>query len=321
MITRRRFIRNSGFFSLAALAGTPSLFASNFKIESLGIQLFSVPKMMSEDFSGALDMLSKIGYRELELYGPYTFSAESAKTRWKGLVPRLGFSGSGYFGMSQSEFHDAVRSRGFRIPSMHTDLDTLENHMGPLAEAANALGAGYVVLPGIPPDRRASMEDYKSMADAFNDIGKEAEKYGIRFAYHNHGYGLSPVDGQLPLEVLLDRTGERVFLEMDLFWTTAGGVDPVNLLKKYSGRYKMLHVKDMSKQARFSGDGGDPGQWMELFPLMCSAGEGVLDLPNILSVAREQGAEHFFVEQDMVADPAVALNKSFDNLQVILGGK
>lgn len=315
---RRRFIRNSSLFSLATLAGAPALFASAMKVERLGIQLFSLPRMLSENFSGALEMLAKMGYKELELYGPYTFSAESAQVRWKGLTPRLGFSGSGYFGMAQDEFHDAIRSHGFSIPSMHTDLDTLENHMGPLAEAANALGARYVVLPAIPPERRTSMEDYKAMADAFNILGSEAEKHGIRFAYHNHGYGLSPVNGELPLELLLDRTGDKVFLEMDLFWTTAGGADPVALLNKYSGRYKMLHIKDMTEQARFSGDGGDPGQWMELFPLMCSAGEGVLDLPKILAAAQENGAAHFFVEQDMVADPAVALDKSFENLQEIL---
>ncbi|HBK88965.1 MAG TPA: xylose isomerase, partial [Cytophagales bacterium] len=105
--------------------------------------------------------------------------------------------------------------------------------------------------------------------------------------------------------------------EMDLFWTTAGGADPIELFTKYPGRYHMMHVKDMKKKARFSGDGGDPNQWIELFPYMTSAGEGVLDLKAILTKAKASGVKHFFVEQDMVADPDVSLKKSIDYLKTL----
>jgi hypothetical protein len=62
----------------------------------------------------------------------------------------------------------------------------------------------------------------------------------------------------------------------------------------------------------FSGDGGDPKQWIELFPYMTSAGSGVLNLKLILEVATAVGVEHFIVEQDMVANPEIALKKSYD---------
>jgi hypothetical protein len=65
----------------------------------------------------------------------------------------------------------------------------------------------------------------------------------------------------------------------------------------------------MSKQVRFSGDGGDPKQWIELFPYMTSAGSGVLDLKTILTHAKKSGMEHFIVEQDRV-DDANTLSKS-----------
>jgi sugar phosphate isomerase/epimerase len=75
-----------------------------------------------------------------------------------------------------------------------------------------------------------------------------------------------------------------------------------------------LHLKDMKELKHFSGDGGDPSQWIELFPYMTSVGDGVLDIQGIVSQARQAGVEHFIVEQDMVANPEVALRRSADFL-------
>ncbi len=140
----------------------------------------------------------------------------------------------------------------------------------------------------------------------------------MKFAYHNHGYGLKEMNGKIPLELILDGTEPSlVFFEMDLYWTTAGGADPVAYLEKYKNRYHLMHVKDMSKKMQFSGDGGNSAQWIELFPYMTTAGNGVIDLKIILPKAKESGVKHFIVEQDMVADPEVALKKSFDYLELL----
>jgi sugar phosphate isomerase/epimerase len=102
-----------------------------------------------------------------------------------------------------------------------------------------------------------------------------------------------------------------VAMEMDVFWTVAGGADPVELLDTYRGRYRSIHVKDMKQRVRFTRDGGDASQWMELFPYMTDAGSGVLDLLTILSRAKRSGVEHFLVEQDLAANPAESLRKSY----------
>jgi 3-oxoacid CoA-transferase A subunit len=196
-------------------------------------------------------------------------------------------------------------------PSMHSDLETLQSRMDNLGEAAAALGTEFVTLPAIPGENRKTLDDYKKMADTFNKIGEAAKKAGIKFAYHNHGYGLKEMDGQIPLKLILDGTDPSlVFFEMDLYWTTAGGADPVAYLESFKNRYRLMHVKDMSKKVQFSGDGGSPEQWIELFPYMTTAGSGVIDLKTILPKAKENGVQHFIVEQDMVAQPEVNLKKS-----------
>lgn len=297
------------------LLSSNALFAGKQLIKKIGIQFFSLPKMLETDTEAAFAMLSQMGYSEMEMYGPYSFSAQAAQESWKAVTPSLGFSGSGYFGHSIEEIKAMLKKHRLTAPSMHTDLESLQTKMKEMAEAAHTLGHEYVVLPAIPDEKRKTLDDYKRMADAFNAIGASAKSEGIKFAYHNHGYGLSEMQGQIPLYIILDNTDpSTVFLEMDLYWTTAGGADPVALLEKYKNRYRLMHVKDMKEKVRFSGDGGDPGQWIALFPYMTTAGDGVLDLPNILTTAKTNGVQHFIVEQDMVANPQEALKKSHDYL-------
>ncbi|MGI9546275.1 MAG: sugar phosphate isomerase/epimerase family protein [Flavobacteriaceae bacterium] len=321
---RRRFLRSTG--TLAAASVLPQMEVLGWLgtknkpllLKDIGLQLFSVPLLMEKDFTQGIGMLAEMGFRKLELYGPYTFSASSAKERWKSLAPRLGFSGSGFYGHSVTDLKSIIDQHGMSIPALHTDLETLENHMEDLAKASETLNFDYVILPALPAENRKNMDDYKRTADLFNAIGRRASELGIKFAYHNHGYGLNETEGQIPLQYLIEHTEKDwVYFEMDLFWTTAGGADPLDYLSKYPGRYKLMHVKDMTEQRRFSGDGGDPSQWMELFPVMCSAGDGVLDLEAIIPAAIESGVKHFIVEQDMVKQPEIALQKSIDYLSSI----
>jgi sugar phosphate isomerase/epimerase len=317
MTTRREFLKNTSLLATAAAVTPFANIVAELKQENkLGIQLFSIPKMLSEDYIGGIKMLQSLGFKELELFGPFPFSAEKAKKSWEGAGKMLGFSGSGYFGRTAKDVKKILDDHGMTSPGTHTDLETLETNMGALGEAAHILGHKYVTLPAIPDDRRKTLDDYKRIAEAFNKIGESAKKQGIKFGYHNHGYGIKPMNGQIPLQIILDNTDPNlVFFEMDIFWTTAGGADPIEYLTKYSNRYKMLHLKDMKEKKQFAGDGGGMNDWIPMFGLMASAGDGVLDLQGIVKKAKEVGVEHYFVEQDMVQGPEVALKRSVDYLK------
>lgn len=310
---RRKFLQQSALLTASGILSLHSLKALPFEVKNAGIQLFSIPKMLDEDFLSGIQMLSEMGYKEIELFGPYPFSAESAKASWAAAGRMLGFDGSGYFGLEAARVNEIMNEYGMTVPSAHTDLDTLEKRMPQLAEAAEILGFTYVCLPAIPESERKNLDQYKRMADRFNAIGEEANSYGLKFAYHNHGYGLQKLEGEIPLELIFDRTdADKVFFEMDIFWTAGGGVDPIHYLKKYPGRYKLLHIKDMTEAVTFAGDGSTPDQWFALFPYMTSAGEGVMDLEGIIAEAEKGGVDHFLIEQDMVAEPQIALKKSID---------
>ncbi len=315
-MNRRHFIQSSAALTAAGIFNFD--FAHAGTLKSIGVQLFSLPKMLENDFRGAIKMLAQLGYKEIELYGPFPFSAKEAQDGWKAVTPSLGFSGSGYFGLSSKEVKSILAENKITTPAIHTDLITLQKNMGALGEAGHELGFEYVGLPAIPPDKRKTLDDYKKIADEFNTIGEQAKKNGLKFSYHNHGYGLKQMEGKMPLQLILDGTDPKlVFFEMDIYWTVAGGADPVALLKNNPNRYHLMHVKDMKEKKQFSGDGGDSNQWIELFPLMTTAGDGVMDLKSIIPAAQKAGVKHFFVEQDMVANPEAALKRSIDYLKMI----
>ena len=322
MLSRRSFLTIGGAAVAGLAAGcrstAPGTGASRTRLDRIGAQLFSLPKLLERDFDGALAMLAGLGYREVELYGPFPFSAPAAQDAWNAVTPMLGFSGSGYFGRTARQVRESLDRHGLAAPSIHADLDTLRDRTAQVGEAAHVLGHRYAGIASIPPERRRTLDDYRRMADELNAIGARARPMGFKVLYHNHGYGFTPLEGQVPIRLLMDRLDpEVVALEMDLFWTVAGGADPVELLDAYPRLYRLMHVKDMTKQARFAGDGGDPQQWVALFPFMTTAGAGVLDLPRILAHAKRNGVEHFFVEQDLAADPPAQLGASMRYLRAL----
>jgi sugar phosphate isomerase/epimerase len=327
MLSRRRFLAAStaataaGLVAARATAATApghAPRATTDRLGPIGVQLFSLPKLLEQDLDGALAMLAGLGYREVELFGPYPFCVPEALESWKALEPQLGFSGSGFFGRSARQMREALDRHGLSAPAAHIDLATLRQRLPQVGDAAAQLGLKYIGISNIPPEERRTLDDYKRMADDFNAMGHKAQPLGFKILYHNHGYGLHPMQGEIPFRVLMDRVDPTVVAaEMDLFWTVAGGADPVALLADYPRHYRLMHVKDMSKQGRFAGDGGDASQWFALFPLMTTAGNGVLELPRILGQARRSGVEHFFVEQDLVANPPEALGASIRFLRAM----
>ncbi len=316
---RRNFIKNTSV-ATTALALFPALASScnTKRLNSIGVQLFSLPKLLEKDFNLGIKKIAEIGYKEIEMYGPFPFSVDAIKKRWDSITPALGFSGSGYFGNTLKEIKTILEENRVNVTAIHLDMATMQANMDEIGRAGDQLGFKYIGLPSIPEEKRKTLDDYKRVAEEFNEIGEKANKVGLKFAYHNHGYGLSEIDGQIPLDIIFNQTDPNlVFFEMDIYWTVAGGANPIDYLKSYPGRFHLMHLKDMKKKVRFSGDGGDPSQWIELFPYMATLGEGILDIPSIILFAQKKGVKHFYVEQDMVDNPEVALEKSFDYLKTI----
>jgi sugar phosphate isomerase/epimerase len=316
-VNRRNFLKNSTI-SLTSAALLPEETIHSFlmkKKRPLGVQLFTIPKMADKDLKGTLKLLGETGYKEVEFFGPYPFSAPETIENWKGVATRLGFGRNAFYGYAMEEVVGMLKMYGLKVPSIHLDLITMRKNMTQMLDAIAPLGVKYIVLPTLNMEERTTLDDYKRVAEEFNGFGEQMSKYGASFTYHNHGYEHAEKQGEIPMHVLLKNTNPKfVSFEMDIFWLQAGGGNPIEFLKAYPNRFKLMHIKDATKPVRFSGDGGTSDQWIALFSLMADPGDGVFEIKKILAQASASGVEHFFLERDLTPTPELTIRNSFKNL-------
>lgn len=107
----------------------------------------------------------------------------------------------------------------------------------------------------------------------------------------------------LPFDYLMNHTDKNlVKCEMDIYWVQKGGADPVQTLRKYKDRYRIMHVKDMA-----------PGTEKDF----ACPGTGIIDFPSVFSEAADQGIDHYFVERDNVVNGMDCLKTSAGYLKNI----
>jgi Sugar phosphate isomerases/epimerases len=279
-LARRSFLLGAaGMLPLAALA--QSKMQGSHHLKTVGVQLYTVREILPKDPSGVLNQIQEIGYREVEaIYASLDAIWPSLeKTKLKPVSVHLDSNLFGDNGKMQSALEN-VKRRGFQ----------------------------YAVFPYLPENQRGGLDAIKKLADKLNSAGEQGKKLGLHICYHNHAFEYEPMNGTTPLAVLLENTHkDAVSLELDVFWASVAGHDPVQLLKKYSGRIALLHLKDKEK--------GLPVQYNEHVPADAfkAVGKGSLDFSSILRAAQAEGVKHYFVEQDHTpGNPIDSLRDSYN---------
>jgi sugar phosphate isomerase/epimerase len=241
----------------------------------LGVQLYTLRKEMERDVAATLARVAKIGYKEVEF--------------------------AGYFGKSPKEIRAMLDANGLRAPSAHLQgqLFAKGGWDAPLEEA-KAVGHEYAIVPYLPPELRHSLDDWHHLAEQLNQGATKAKELGLRFGYHNHDFEFTKMGGRVPYDVLLAETDPKlVLMEMDLYWATKAGQDPVAYFAKQPGRFQLVHVKDSS---------GPPEN--RIMPV----GQGTIDFARIFAKRTEGGIQHYFVEHDNPDDPFASIETSYKNL-------
>ncbi|MEM1327617.1 MAG: sugar phosphate isomerase/epimerase [Bacteroidota bacterium] len=279
--------------------------------QAIGVQLFTIPMMIDQDFRGTLKKLSEIGYKEVEFFGPYPASSAGTKEEFKMLQQMLKLKQHAFYGYSVKDTAAMLREFGLTAPSMHVNIKSLRENPTQLLDELAELKPKYIVVPAIM-EGRSNLDDYKKLAAEFNSFGEQASKYGMKFLYHNHGYEHQEMSGAIPMDFLIENTNpDYVQFELDIFWMAAAGADPIAYLKKYPGRYKALHIKDSSEKFRFAGNGDSPQEWMGGFPKMADPGSGIFDIESIIAAANKNGVDHWFLERDLAPQPEETLQNSY----------
>jgi len=256
-----------------------------------GLALYTVRDSMAADPMGTLKTIADIGYEYIEA---------------------AGYSNGEYYRMSPLAFKKYLKEIGLKPISTHQSDITLDNADRMFADA-KAAGFKYFVIP-IPPMGLFKYDNSTqsmgmsggaaNLAKILDTLGEKCNKAGLQLLYHNHDFEFKKdADGVIPIDYLLEHCNPKyVNFQMDLYWVTKAGSDPIAYFNKYPKRFKVWHVKDMDDLGRFA-----------------PVGKGRIDFKKILAQKKLSGMKYYMVEQDQTFNmgPLEAIKTSHDGLKKI----
>lgn len=279
--SRRDFLKKSALAAAGTTFLSRGLFAAGKADVILGVQLYSIRDDMKTDPSGTLKQLSGMGYKYVE-HASY--------------VDRK------FYGYSVTEFKKLLSDLGLTMRSGHTVMgkdhwDASKKDFTDLwkytVEDAAAVGQEFVISPWLDESLRKTYDDFKAYMDVFNKSGELCKKSGMKFGYHNHDFEFSTVlNGQKLFDLMLQNTDPLlVAQQLDIGNMYHAGGIALDIVKKYPGRFELMHVKDEIKSAK----GGEMGGQYESTVL----GKGVIPVKEVIDLGKKSGGtKHFIIEQE-----------------------
>lgn len=226
--------------------------------DRIGLVLYTVRATMPAAPEATLAALAACGYRNAEPSG----------------------SVNNFYGKRADALAPLVAGAGLSVPSIGISLGDLQNNLDGVIANARAFGAKYVRISG---SGSWTLDDYSEVAATLNQVGAELKQAGITVAYHNHGFEFTTQEGGVRgYDVLVRETDPNlVAMELDLYWASSVGADPVELIKQYPGRFSLFHVKDMAVNGSFA-----------------DVGEGTIDFARIFAYSEMGGVDYYLTEND-----------------------
>ncbi len=206
-------------------------------------------------------------------------------------VESAGYNNGKFYNLSPADFKSLLAEMKLTPISAHQGSANFENIDQQIADLKTA-GFKYFVIP-VPPmglfgfdnvNKRMTMKGgAKNLAEILDKLGEKCAAAGLQLLYHNHDFEfVKDAEGIVTIDYLLEHCNPKyVNFQMDLYWVTKAGADPVAYFNRYPGRFKIWHVKDMDDQGRFA-----------------PVGNGKIDFKRILANKKLSGMEYYFVEQD-----------------------
>lgn len=316
-LTRKEFLKISATVSLAlplaginacnsrksgSQSGEQGMKAENdFKFaDHMGIQLFMIRGILEQDPENVFKAVAGSGIRNVEFFDPATLNQYVPVAKDQGLTPVSTHFMPGYI----SGKWDEARQMGFTPPD-HYGLDNI------IEDCVNN-GIKHMGIAIMMPEERQSLDDFRKFAEMANTAGEKCRQAGVQLYYHNHSFEFKPDQGTIPFdEMLRIFDPELVKNELDVFWVTISGNDPVEWINKLGNRLIYIHLKDLVRDTPrdYTVFDVDPKAFTEI-------GSGILDFDKILTSAGNAGVKYAFLDQDNTQmDKIESIEKSMKYLR------
>lgn len=184
-------------------------------------QVYSMIRTFPEGLIDALKLFSETGYDGVELIGDNTG------------------------GLSRNAFLELLKELKLKVRSVHTIRGQEEL---PFVQAVGAKYLNVSIDPAL-----VTLDDLKRGCEELNRQGEAYAAHGLKAVLHNHADEFRFVKDAPELriyDVLMAETDPAlVGYEFDVGWAALAGVDVVDYIQKYPGRFPLIHVKECCRKA------------------------------------------------------------------------
>jgi sugar phosphate isomerase/epimerase len=298
--SRRSFLQTS-LIGACGVAGPSWGFAQGAGagsgiLDRTGVALYTVRDLM-KDPATTLKAIADMGYKYVE----------------GGLRPDMG---------------PAIKQAGLKQVSVYAPTYLVTGNRAAWAQAGEMLpesytwdhcvaeakerGLEYLVVVYLMKPERGGLDVYRDLAGKLDKAGAACKKAGLTLAYHPHAFEYEVIDGVRPIDLMLKETDPKhLTLELDTFWASISGQDPVKMLEAHKGRVPLVHLKDKAKGTPVQYDEGKVPK--EAFK---EVGNGEVDYAAFFKLAPSAGVRYYYVEQDFCegSTPLDSLRISKNNI-------
>ena len=239
-----------------------------FSQTEIGVQFYTFRKQFATDVPGTLELISKMGIKEVE--------------------------GGGSFGLPEADYKELLKKNNLTMISVGADFNDLAKDPQKAVDEAKKYGAKYVVCFWIPHQGNDfTIDDAKNAVTVFNNAGKLLAANGLKFCYHAHGFEFRPYENGTLFDYMAKELNPAwANFEMDVFWIKHPGQEPVALLQKYPNRFLLMHLKDRKPGT----PGNQNGQADDESNVVLGTGD--VGIAAIMKAAKKAGVQHYFIEDE-----------------------
>lgn len=231
--------------------------------DKIAAQMYSVRNEFEKDPEGTFKELKRIGFTAIQI--------------------------DGMRGHDVKEISRLVKKYGFNIAGMHIKHDRFMTDLDGIVEECYEFGCKTIYDKYIDDDDQHT-EGYLKTKEKLIEAVVKLAPLGFRIGLHNPEYDYNnEIMGRKVLDFITDpEDGYSIYPEPDTYWMTIAGENPVESIKKYSGRAPIVHIKDYHSGYDLS----------DIENNLAEVGEGEVDILSIIEWGESNKVEYYCIEQD-----------------------